>query len=82
MQVVSPPVFSSVRDVNEAIQDIMALLRVPRQSLGVICSPKGAVAGLLQIKRNPISQWEVISVCSASITVRKTQCLQWIVTPY
>lgn len=66
MQVVSPPVFSSVRDVSEAIQDVMALLRVPRQSLGVICSPKGAVAGLLHVKRDPISQWEVISEYSIS----------------
>ncbi|GMH33661.1 hypothetical protein BSKO_01495 [Bryopsis sp. KO-2023] len=58
LQVVSPPVFASVRDVNEAIQDVVALLRVPRSSLGICCSSKGAVSGLLNIKANSLAHWE------------------------
>lgn len=38
-----------MRDVNEAVQDAVALLRVPRSRLGICCSSKGLVGGRLVI---------------------------------
>ena len=40
-------VFKTPQDVNEAIQDVVAILLVPRSALGITCSSKGAVAGRL-----------------------------------
>ena len=40
-------VFKTPRDVNEAIQDVVAALLVPRSALGIHCSSRGAVAGRL-----------------------------------
>ena len=37
------------RDVVEAVQDCVTLLRVPRAALGLSCSSKGLVAGRLTI---------------------------------
>lgn len=41
--------FSSPRDVAEAVADAASLLAVPRAALGVTCSSKGLVAGALTI---------------------------------
>jgi hypothetical protein len=41
----SGPLFPSAKEVNVAIQDTVALLQVPRSSLGICCSSRGAVAG-------------------------------------
>lgn len=40
-------VVSSPQDVNEAIQDAVAFLQVPRPDLGILCSSRGAYAGEL-----------------------------------
>jgi DNA topoisomerase VI subunit A len=44
---IAGPLFHSAAEANSAIQDVMALLQVPRNSLGICCSSKGAVAGAL-----------------------------------
>jgi DNA topoisomerase VI subunit A len=36
--------FASPRDVDTAVQDVVALLRVPRSSLGITSASKGAVS--------------------------------------
>ena len=41
----------------EAIQDCVALLRVPRSALGICCSSRGAVAGRLMLKERPNAPW-------------------------
>ncbi|OEL19619.1 Meiotic recombination protein SPO11-2 [Dichanthelium oligosanthes] len=43
----SPQYFSCQRHVNRAIQDVVALLRCTRQSLGVMASSRGALIGRL-----------------------------------
>lgn len=45
------------RDVNEAIQDVIGLLRVPRSALGICCSGRGAVAGRLLLQERPAAPW-------------------------
>ena len=45
------------RDVNEAIQDVIGLLRVPRSGLGICCSGRGAVAGRLLLQERPAAPW-------------------------
>jgi hypothetical protein len=42
---VDHPAFSTPGEVNAALQDAVALLRVPRSSLGITCASKGAVVG-------------------------------------
>ena len=46
-----------LQDVNEAIQDTVSLLRVPRSSLNICCSSRGAVSGLLQIQEHSDGPW-------------------------
>ncbi|XP_031495683.1 meiotic recombination protein SPO11-2 [Nymphaea colorata] len=46
----SPDYFSSQSQVNRSIQDVVALLRCTRQSLGIIASSRGTVVGRLLIK--------------------------------
>lgn len=46
-----------LQDVNEAIQDTVSLLRVPRSSLNICCSSRGAVSGLLHIQEHTDSPW-------------------------
>lgn len=43
--------------VNAAVQDAVALLRVPRACLGVACAPRGAAAGLIQVRDGPGGAW-------------------------
>ncbi|CAD6246714.1 unnamed protein product [Miscanthus lutarioriparius] len=43
----SPKYFSCQRHVNQAIQDVVSLLRCTRQSLGVMASSRGALIGRL-----------------------------------
>lgn len=43
--------------MNEAIQDTVSLIRVPRSSLNICCSSRGAVSGLLQIQEQPEGTW-------------------------
>ena len=45
------------RDVNEAVMDAVALLRVPRSALGIIASSRGAVAGRLLLRDCAESAW-------------------------
>ncbi|KAK8964190.1 Meiotic recombination protein SPO11-2 [Platanthera guangdongensis] len=46
----SPNYFSSQREVNRAVQDVVALLRCTRNSLGIMASSRGAIFGRLKIK--------------------------------
>ena len=45
------------RDVNEAVMDAVALLRVPRSALGICASSRGAVTGCLLLRELPESPW-------------------------
>jgi hypothetical protein len=56
-QLVSPSLFPSVAAVNGAIQDAVALLRVPRSRLGIVCSSRGAAAGLVHLRDGPGGVW-------------------------
>jgi hypothetical protein len=44
-----PQVFRTPKDVADATQDAVSLLRVPRSALGITASSKGLVAGRLAI---------------------------------
>ncbi|KAL0289778.1 UNVERIFIED_CONTAM: Meiotic recombination protein SPO11-2 [Sesamum calycinum] len=57
----SPKHFTSQSQVNRSIQDLVALLRCSRYSLGIMASSRGAVAGRLLLQE---SQQEVFD-CSA-----------------
>ncbi|XP_072964701.1 meiotic recombination protein SPO11-2 isoform X1 [Typha angustifolia] len=46
----SPEYFTSQRQVNRTIQDVVSLLRCTRQSLGVMASSRGAIAGCLVLQ--------------------------------
>ncbi|KAI8569670.1 hypothetical protein RHMOL_Rhmol02G0295400 [Rhododendron molle] len=46
----SPDYFTSQLQVNRAIQDVVALLRCSRYSLGIMASSRGAVAGRMLLK--------------------------------
>ncbi|KAL9680309.1 hypothetical protein QQ045_018187 [Rhodiola kirilowii] len=46
----SPGYFSSQTQVNKTIQDVVALLRCSRFSLGIMASSRGAVAGRLKLQ--------------------------------
>ncbi|XP_048446132.1 meiotic recombination protein SPO11-2 [Pyrus x bretschneideri] len=46
----SPDYFSSQSQVNRTIQDVVALLRCSRYSLGIMASSRGLVAGRLQLQ--------------------------------
>jgi DNA topoisomerase VI subunit A len=50
--------FKHPRDVGTAIQDVIALLRVPRASLGITCAARGAVAGALRIRDHDAAPWQ------------------------
>jgi hypothetical protein len=56
-QLVGPPLFPTAASVTAALQDAVALLRVPRASLGVACSPRGAAAGRLALRDGPGGAW-------------------------
>jgi hypothetical protein len=56
-QLLGPPLFPSGADVSGAIQDVVALLRVPRSALGIACSPRGAVAGRVALRDGPGGAW-------------------------
>jgi meiotic recombination protein SPO11 len=54
----SAALFRSAADVSAALQDAVALLRVPRSSLGVACCGKGAVAGAaLSVREAGAGPW-------------------------
>ncbi|KAK9808973.1 hypothetical protein WJX72_007203 [[Myrmecia] bisecta] len=55
--VLCPPIFKTPRDVNEAIQDAVSLLRVPRPLLGITCASRGAVVGCLEFLEAPGQEW-------------------------
>jgi len=45
------------RDINEAVMDAVALLRVPRSALGICASSRGAVTGCLLLRERAESAW-------------------------
>ncbi|KAF7828223.1 meiotic recombination protein SPO11-2 [Senna tora] len=61
----SPDLFPSQTDVNRTIQDVVALLRCSRYSLGVMASSRGLIAGRL-ILQEPNKEVVDCSVCGSS----------------
>eukprot|EP01023_Acetabularia_acetabulum_P021173 TRINITY_DN21090_c0_g1_i2.p1 TRINITY_DN21090_c0_g1~~TRINITY_DN21090_c0_g1_i2.p1 ORF type:complete len:385 (+),score=35.07 TRINITY_DN21090_c0_g1_i2:360-1514(+) len=51
-------VFSSMDDVSSAVQDVCALLQVPRHCLNIQQVGKGEFSGNLQVKRGPFQPWQ------------------------
>ncbi|KAG8375019.1 hypothetical protein BUALT_Bualt10G0056000 [Buddleja alternifolia] len=63
----SPDYFTSQSQVNRTIQDLVALLRCSRYSLGIMASSRGAVAGRLW------ESWDLESRYSPSVTHEPNQ---------
>ncbi|EXC34350.1 Meiotic recombination protein SPO11-2 [Morus notabilis] len=61
----SPDYFSSQLEVNRTIQDVVALLRCSRYSLGIMASSRGLVAGRLLLQE-PNQEVVDCSVCGSS----------------
>ncbi|KAG8388768.1 hypothetical protein BUALT_Bualt02G0159600 [Buddleja alternifolia] len=51
----SPEYFTSQSQVNRTIQDLVALLRCSRFSLGIMASSRGAVASRLWLQRDDVA---------------------------
>lgn len=64
-----PDVFRTAADVNEAIQDVVAVLMVPRSALGIQCSSKGAVAGRLLLHRPTSAATDCTSLGKAGFAI-------------
>lgn len=61
---------NSPKDVNEAIQDAVVFLNVPRPDLGVLCSTRGAYAGKLRVLEAPGHRWiDASRVTSAGLSI-------------
>ncbi|KAL0022978.1 hypothetical protein WJX79_000837 [Trebouxia sp. C0005] len=67
-----PPIFSTTRDVHEAIQDTVSLLRVPRSCLNICCSSRGAVSGLLHVQEHQNEPW--IDCCASGCKTLPGDC--------
>ncbi|XP_026379850.1 meiotic recombination protein SPO11-2-like [Papaver somniferum] len=61
----SPEFFASQLEVNRSIQDVVALLRCSRHSLGIMASSRGLVAGRLMIQE-PNKEVVDCSMCGSS----------------
>ncbi|NP_001288841.1 meiotic recombination protein SPO11-2 [Brassica rapa] len=61
----SPDLFSSQIEVNRSVQDVVALLRCSRFSLGIMASTRGLVAGRLYLQE-PGKEPVDCSACGAS----------------
>ncbi|CAA7053829.1 unnamed protein product [Microthlaspi erraticum] len=61
----SPDLFSSQIEVNRAVQDVVALLRCSRYSLGIMASSRGLVAGRLFLQE-PDKEVVDCSACGSS----------------
>ncbi|KAF2575802.1 hypothetical protein F2Q70_00001333 [Brassica cretica] len=61
----SPDLFSSQIEVNRSVQDVVALLRCSRFSLGIIASTRGLVAGRLSLQE-PGKEPVDCSACGSS----------------
>lgn len=55
--------FNNDREFNAAIQDVVALLRVPRSSLGIVCAGRGSVSGRLLLRKGPLAPWHDCAAC-------------------
>ncbi|XP_077245506.1 sporulation 11-2 isoform X4 [Tasmannia lanceolata] len=66
----SPDYFTSQVQVNRTVQDVVALLRCSRQSLGIMASSRGAVVGrlLLQEPDQEIVECSVLGSAGHAIT--------------
>lgn len=62
LQLLGPPFFNHSRDLKTALQAALALLRVPRSSLGIAAASKGAVAGRLLLRCRPGEAWQDCSL--------------------
>lgn len=58
LQLLRPPLFTSAGALKSAVQDAVALLRVPRSSLGITAAGRGAVAGLVSLQEGPTAPWQ------------------------
>ncbi|KAF9597887.1 hypothetical protein IFM89_022248 [Coptis chinensis] len=61
----SPEYFHSQLQVNKSIQDVVALLKCTRQSLGIIASSRGLIAGRITLQEDD-SNIVDCSVCGSS----------------
>ncbi|KAL3635606.1 hypothetical protein CASFOL_020153 [Castilleja foliolosa] len=62
----SPQYFASQEQANRTIQDLVALLRCSRYSLGIMASSRGAVAGRLLLQKEPNKEVVDCSACGSS----------------
>jgi DNA topoisomerase VI subunit A len=62
LQLLGPPFFNHNRDLKTALQAALALLRLPRSSLGIAAASKGAVAGRLLLRCRPGEAWQDCSL--------------------
>ncbi|CAH8380615.1 unnamed protein product [Eruca vesicaria subsp. sativa] len=62
----SPDLFSSQIEVNRSVQDVVALLRCSRYSLGIMASTRGLVAGRLSLQQEPGKEPVDCSACGSS----------------
>lgn len=62
----SPQYFTSQSQVNRSIQDLVALLRCSRYSLGIMAASRGIVAGRLMLQKEPSQDIIDCSACGSS----------------
>ncbi|KAL6502367.1 hypothetical protein OROHE_024645 [Orobanche hederae] len=62
----SPRYFTSQAQVNRTIQDLVALLRCSRYSLGIMASSRGLVVGRLLLQKEPNQEVVDCSACGSS----------------
>ena len=51
------PIFGTPEHVNQTIQALVAILRVPRASLGIVCSGRGVFFGRVMVCEAPGAAW-------------------------
>ena len=61
-------IFKSPEQVNQAIQDTAAMLRVTRSALGICCASRGSIYGALRFRDDPEAAWLNCSECPRSIS--------------
>ncbi|KAK9103736.1 hypothetical protein Sjap_020990 [Stephania japonica] len=62
----SPEFFASQLQVNRSIQEVVALLRCSRHSLGIMASSRGAIAGRLVLQKEPEQEIVDCTMCGSS----------------
>lgn len=67
-------IFSSPDQVNQAIQDAAAMLGVARPALGICCTSRGSVYGVLCFRDGADAPWLDCSDCPRSISGDSRAC--------